>query len=54
MIIAPKVSEQARELVAKKANVRLLECGQWQGRTKGLDYKRVNGGLLIQDRDQAW
>ncbi|MBO2698082.1 bifunctional phosphoribosylaminoimidazolecarboxamide formyltransferase/IMP cyclohydrolase [Shewanella algae] len=53
VIIAPKVSEQARELVAKKANVRLLECGQWQGRTKGLDYKRVNGGLLIQDRDQG-
>lgn len=40
-------------MVANKTNVRLLECGQWTAQTKGLDYKRVNGGLLIQDRDQG-
>ena len=53
VIIAPVVSPAAREVVAKKANVRLLECGQWQQPTKGYDYKRVNGGLLVQDRDQG-
>ncbi|MCL1038311.1 bifunctional phosphoribosylaminoimidazolecarboxamide formyltransferase/IMP cyclohydrolase [Shewanella submarina] len=53
VIIAPSVSQAARDVVAKKANVRLLECGQWNSQTKTLDYKRVNGGLLIQDRDQG-
>ncbi|TCN90764.1 bifunctional phosphoribosylaminoimidazolecarboxamide formyltransferase/IMP cyclohydrolase [Shewanella fodinae] len=53
VIIAPAVSQAARDIVAKKANVRLLECGQWQNATTGYDYKRVNGGLLLQDRDQG-
>ncbi|MGL4474501.1 MAG: bifunctional phosphoribosylaminoimidazolecarboxamide formyltransferase/IMP cyclohydrolase [Shewanella sp.] len=53
VIIAPSVSQAARDVVAAKANVRLLECGQWQSATQGLDYKRVNGGLLVQDRDQG-
>ncbi len=53
VIIAPVVTEAAREAVAAKKNVRLLECGHWQPAAPALDYKRVNGGLLIQDRDQA-
>ncbi|REL34092.1 bifunctional phosphoribosylaminoimidazolecarboxamide formyltransferase/IMP cyclohydrolase [Thalassotalea euphylliae] len=53
VIIAPKVSEAAAQIVAAKPNVRVLECGQWQSQTTGLDYKRVNGGLLVQDRDQG-
>jgi phosphoribosylaminoimidazolecarboxamide formyltransferase/IMP cyclohydrolase len=40
-------------IIAAKANVRLLECGEWNTKTTSLDYKRVNGGLLIQDRDQG-
>ena len=52
VIIAPSVSVEAREVVAAKANVRLLECGEWPAeRIGGLDYKRVNGGLLVQSRD---
>jgi len=53
VIIAPSVSQAARDVVAAKANVRLLECGQWASKTSSLDYKRVNGGLLLQDRDQG-
>ncbi|SQH74051.1 bifunctional protein [Includes: phosphoribosylaminoimidazolecarboxamide formyltransferase (AICAR transformylase); IMP cyclohydrolase (Inosinicase) (IMP synthetase) (ATIC)] [Shewanella benthica] len=53
VIIAPKVSQAARDAIAAKANVRLLECGEWGTKTKSLDYKRVNGGLLLQDRDQG-
>lgn len=53
VIIAPKVSQAARDIVAAKANVRLLECGEWNTKTTSLDYKRVNGGLLLQDRDQG-
>ena len=51
VIIAPSVSAQAAAAVADKKNVRLLCCGQWTGATPALDYKRVNGGLLVQDRD---
>lgn len=54
VIIAPVVSQAARDVIASKANVRLLECGQWPTkRTPSLDYKRVNGGLLVQDNDQG-
>ncbi len=54
VIIAPKVSKAALEVTAAKQNVRVLECGEWGSeRIAGLDYKRVNGGLLVQDRDNG-
>ncbi|HHX8442997.1 TPA: bifunctional phosphoribosylaminoimidazolecarboxamide formyltransferase/IMP cyclohydrolase [Vibrio diabolicus] len=53
VIIAPSVSAEAIEIVAAKKNVRLLECGEWSTKTTGFDVKRVNGGLLVQDRDQG-
>lgn len=52
VIIAPEVEEEARIMLAPKKNVRVLTCGQWQSKASGgLDFKRVNGGLLVQDRD---
>ncbi|WP_368206191.1 bifunctional phosphoribosylaminoimidazolecarboxamide formyltransferase/IMP cyclohydrolase [Aeromonas sp. s5] len=51
VIIAPTVSQEARDAVAAKQNVRLLECGQWTAPAQGFDFKRVNGGLLVQERD---
>ncbi|QHM72790.1 bifunctional phosphoribosylaminoimidazolecarboxamide formyltransferase/IMP cyclohydrolase [Mixta intestinalis] len=51
VIIAPSVSEAALKVTAAKQNVRVLTCGTWQQRVPGLDFKRVNGGLLVQDRD---
>lgn len=52
VIIAPRISAAAREVVSAKANVRLLECGEWTAeRQADWDYKRVNGGLLVQIRD---
>ncbi|MCB1688941.1 MAG: bifunctional phosphoribosylaminoimidazolecarboxamide formyltransferase/IMP cyclohydrolase [Halioglobus sp.] len=51
VIIAPSVSDEAAKLVADKKNVRLLACGEWSASGPALDYKRVNGGLLVQDRD---
>lgn len=54
VIIAPSVSAAAVEVVKAKQNVRLLACGEWSSeRIGGLDYKRVNGGLLVQDRDNG-
>jgi phosphoribosylaminoimidazolecarboxamide formyltransferase/IMP cyclohydrolase len=54
VIIAPSVSPEAVEIVASKKNVRLLECGEWSHEPAArFDYKRVNGGLLVQDADLA-
>lgn len=52
VIIAPSVSQAASDIISKKANVRLLTCGELPAQAaKGLDFKRVTGGLLVQDRD---
>jgi len=54
VIIAPSISAEAVEVVKAKQNVRLLATGEWTSvRVKGLDYKRVNGGLLVQERDDG-
>ncbi|OBX03913.1 phosphoribosylaminoimidazolecarboxamide formyltransferase [Gallibacterium genomosp. 3] len=51
VIIAPIVSTTAKEVLKAKKNVRVLECGEWQQRQPRLDFKRVNGGLLVQEAD---
>lgn len=51
VIIAPTVSDAAKNVLAEKKNVRVLECGEWAKSVPGLDFKRINGGLLVQDRD---
>jgi phosphoribosylaminoimidazolecarboxamide formyltransferase/IMP cyclohydrolase len=53
VIIAPEVSSEAAAAVAAKENVRLLRTGQWAEPAAARDFKRVNGGLLIQDRDDG-
>jgi len=51
VIIAPGVDDEVLAAVSAKQNVRLLVCGQWQEPLADYDYKRVSGGLLVQDRD---
>ncbi|MBK1718060.1 bifunctional phosphoribosylaminoimidazolecarboxamide formyltransferase/IMP cyclohydrolase [Thiocystis violacea] len=52
VIIAPSLSQAARDAVAAKQNIRLLECGDWASESLvRLDFKRVNGGLLVQEAD---
>ncbi|HKJ08044.1 MAG TPA: bifunctional phosphoribosylaminoimidazolecarboxamide formyltransferase/IMP cyclohydrolase [Gammaproteobacteria bacterium] len=52
VIIAPEVEPAAVDALAAKKNVRVLACGQWGSDVSpGLDFKRVVGGLLVQDRD---
>lgn len=53
VIIAPSVTADAQAVVAEKKNVRLLTCGEFSTPSATLDYKRVNGGLLVQDRDMG-
>jgi len=52
VIIAPRIEDEARIALADKKNVRVLECGHWdESISHGMDFKRVVGGLLIQQRD---
>lgn len=52
VIIAPAISAGAQAALAKKQNVRVLETGYWSdNNTSALDFKRVAGGLLVQDKD---
>jgi len=52
VIIAPSIEAAALPVLAEKKNVRVLECGEWpETPAPMLDFKRVNGGLLVQDRD---
>jgi len=52
VIISPAVNKDVLEILKQKPNIRLLECGDISSSSKtGFDYKKVNGGLLVQDRD---
>ncbi|MCZ8135269.1 MAG: bifunctional phosphoribosylaminoimidazolecarboxamide formyltransferase/IMP cyclohydrolase [Porphyrobacter sp.] len=54
VVIAPSVSAEAREIFAKKKNLRLLECGALPNpRRGGLALKTIAGGVLIQSRDNG-
>jgi phosphoribosylaminoimidazolecarboxamide formyltransferase/IMP cyclohydrolase len=54
-VIAPDFSKEAFEILTTrpswKKNVRLLRAGELTARPATLDYRRVDGGLLVQDRD---
>ncbi len=52
VVIAPEVAEDAVEVATAKKNVRLLSCGDLGAPARGREYKRVGGGLLVQDADE--
>lgn len=53
VIIAPSIDQDALTITETKKNVRVLESGEWSHSSfdTSLDFKRVNGGLLVQERD---
>lgn len=54
VIIAPTINPAALQVLSAKQNLRVLECGLWNsGNEPGLDYRRVSGGLLVQDKDHG-
>lgn len=53
VIIAPGIDADALAICSEKQNVRVLTTGDLAERGTGHDWKRVNGGLLVQDRDLA-
>lgn len=50
-IIAPNVTPAAREVFAKKKNLRILEWKDMLKATKSFEFKSILGGFLIQDHD---
>ncbi|MGK9053510.1 bifunctional phosphoribosylaminoimidazolecarboxamide formyltransferase/IMP cyclohydrolase [Neorhizobium petrolearium] len=54
VIIAPEVSEEAKAIIARKPNLRLLVTGGLPDpRSRGITAKTVSGGLLVQTRDNG-
>ena len=52
VIIAPTITPAALTVLATKQNIRVLACGLWERvNTPSFDFKRVAGGLLVQDKD---
>ena len=51
VIIAPGFDEDAKAILSAKKNVRLLEIPRTGTRPVGYDFRRVVGGLLVQERD---
>jgi len=60
IIVAPRFERGAAERLAKKKNLRLIELPVAPPAGRELDYKRVRGGFLVQDRldmrfpEDAW
>jgi phosphoribosylaminoimidazolecarboxamide formyltransferase/IMP cyclohydrolase len=51
VVIAPGFTDEARQALAAKKNLRLLLAPSAEPVTGGWEFKRVNGGLLVQERD---
>ncbi len=58
VVIAPQITDGARQTLRDKRDVRILECASGSGGGAApvgevLDYRKVNGGLLVQQMDTA-
>ncbi len=53
LIIAPEVDAEALQICARKENVRVLATGPAGPTNLRHEYRSVNGGLLVQTRDQG-
>ena len=49
--MAPAVAADASTVLAEKKNVRVLQTGDWGPDDSGFDFKKVSGGLLVQNTD---
>jgi phosphoribosylaminoimidazolecarboxamide formyltransferase/IMP cyclohydrolase len=52
VIVAPVIDPEAADVCGAKKNVRVLETGGWSDEAApGFDFKKVSGGLLVQNTD---
>lgn len=53
VIVAPEVTAAALKILQQKPAIRMLTVGKWSAEPPALDYKRITGGILLQDQDNA-
>ena len=53
VIAAPRIADPARDVFARKPNMRVLECGAARSAALEWDVRSLDGGLLVQERDTA-
>jgi phosphoribosylaminoimidazolecarboxamide formyltransferase/IMP cyclohydrolase len=51
VIVAPSIDDEAATVLAEKKNVRVLRAGDRGPSSGGFDFKKVSGGLLVQNTD---
>ena len=52
VIVATSIDADALDVIAAKKNLRVLETGEWPAAAHiGFDFKKVSGGLLVQNTD---
>ena len=54
VIVAPAIDADAAKIISAKKNVRLLETGAWPTDSiANFDFKKISGGLLVQESDRG-
>ncbi|MGH8398237.1 MAG: bifunctional phosphoribosylaminoimidazolecarboxamide formyltransferase/IMP cyclohydrolase [Gammaproteobacteria bacterium] len=53
VIVAPEIATDALKMLSGKPNVRVLTTGVLKIASGTFEYKRISGGLLLQDTDQS-
>lgn len=51
IVIAPNFEPLALEILSKNKNLRILEIGTVTSKTPNIEYRYINGGLLVQESD---
>jgi phosphoribosylaminoimidazolecarboxamide formyltransferase/IMP cyclohydrolase len=51
VIVAPKIEEHAVDILERKPNIRVLECGEKTKPERDWEIKALDGGVLLQERD---
>ena len=51
IVLAPGFDSEALEVFKQKKNLRVLKIGEFKNRKKKLEYRNLDGGLLVQDND---
>ena len=53
VIVAPSIKDDAAAVLAEKKNVRVLRTGELVESVSSFDFKKVSGGLLVQNTDMG-
>ena len=54
VVVAPELGEGVQEIARKRKNLRLLSLGSHEVSARGREFKRVGGGLLVQQADEKY